>query len=561
MLRLRPFVIAMPKLVTLVVVVPALCLVWAALPSGVALAATPVSGYEVVQSPPLAFGDGGFGGWSCPVGKTVLGGGFEATDPVSVSAPGTPGSVWPHQIFGPTESGWVVQDDIDGAGNTITIYVICANAPPGYEVVDSGPMVFGDGGYGGWSCPVGKVVLDGGFQALDPVAVSAPGTPGSVWPHHTFGPDDYGWVIRDDPNGFGNLITVYAICADAPTGYVVDQSPPLAFGDGGYGGWSCPTGKVLLGGGFDALDTVAVSAPGTPESVWPHHTFGPNEYGWVIQDDPNGAGNTITIYAICANVPVEGAGVATGGGQVPVAGGMASFGFNARTEEGEASGHLNYKNHVTGAHLNCTVTAFTELTPTTATFSGTCNPQSSASSFEAELEDNDEPGKGSDKFTITYNAMTEGGTLTAGNVQIRSEPAAAASSSGNDTAATGAGDGAFPSGASLNGVSINGLETGLGLSIAPDGAAAGTFVATLLGTSALGHPQAIEVDGRVTGGSVGPDGSVTLTGTAAVDVGDGSLSLLDVPFSVTATTDSLLLQVGTSTLPPASLTGGSITID
>jgi hypothetical protein len=528
--------------------------------SGVALAATPVSGYEVVQSPPLPFGDGGFGGWSCPAGKTVIGGGHEATDPVSVSAPGTPGSIWPHYVFPPGESGWVVQDDLDGSSNTITIYVICADTPPGYVVVDTTPMLFGDGGYGGWSCPAGKVVLSGGFLATDPVAVSAPGTPDSSWPHYTFGPDEYGWVIRDDPNNAPNLIKIYVICADAPTGYVVVESPPLTFGDGGYGGWSCPAGKVVLGGGYEAEDTVAVSAPGTPESVWPHYTFGPNEYGWVIRDDPNGAGNTITIYAICATAQGDvGVGAATGGGQVSVAGGRASFGFNAKNRDGEASGHLNYKNHVTGAHLNCTVETFIELTPTRARFVGPCNQQSSASDFEVEVEDNDEPGKNSDKFTITYNGITEGGTLTAGNIQIRAEPAAAASS--NDTAVTGAGDGGLPSGATFNGVSLSGLETGLGLSIAQDGTATGRFVATLLGASALGQAQAIQVDGRVTGGSVGSDGSVTLSGTAAVDIGDGSPSLLDVPFSVTATADSLLLELGTSTLPRASLTGGGISIE
>jgi hypothetical protein len=549
----------MRRSVRLVVVLSALCLGWAALSPGVALAAAPVSGYEVVESPPLAFGDGGFGGWSCPVGKTVLGGGFEATDPVSVSAPGTPGSIWPHHIFGPAESGWVVQDDLDGSPNTITIYVICANAPPGYEVVNSPPLAFGDGGYGGWSCPAGKVVLDGGFQAIDPVAVSAPGTPGSVWPHYTFGPSEYGWVIRDDPNGAPNLITVYAICADAPTGYVVVDSGPMVFGDGGYGGWSCPTGKVVLGGGFDALDTVAVSAPGTPGSVWPHHTFGPSEYGWVIRDDPNGAGNTITIYVICANVQVEAAGAANGGGQVPVAGGRASFGFNARNEDGVASGHLNYKNHASGAHLSCTVDVFTELTPTTAKFSGTCNPQSSADSFEAEVEDNDEPGKGSDKFTITYNANTEGGTLIAGNIHIRFEPAAAAGSQSNDTAVTGAGAGTSQGG-TFNGVSISGLEVGTGVSIASNGGATGQLLVVLHGTSALGQPREIEVDGKVGAGSLGLDGSATLRGTATVDMG-GGLVLQGVPFTATATAGSLLLSLGTTTLPSATLTGGSITIE
>lgn len=259
-----------------------------------------LAGYVVVTSPEMSFGDGGYGGWSCPAGTVVVGGGFEATDPVAVSAPGTPGSVWPHYTFGPAESGWVIRDDPDGVGNTITVYAICATEPAGYEVVSSSALAFGDGGYGGWSCPTGTVVLGGGFAATDPVAVSAPGTPGSVWPHHTFGAGEYGWVIQDDQNSAGNTITVYAICATEPAGYEVVSSSALAFGDGGYGGWSCSTGNAVSGGGFKGTDPVSVSAPGTPGSVWPHYTFGANEYGWVVRDDPNGAGNTITVYAVCA---------------------------------------------------------------------------------------------------------------------------------------------------------------------------------------------------------------------------------------------------------------------
>ena len=67
----------------------------------------------------------------------VLGGGFAATDPGVGLGPGTPGSVWPHYTFGANEYGWVVQDDQNGAGNTITVYAICASEPAGYEVVSS----------------------------------------------------------------------------------------------------------------------------------------------------------------------------------------------------------------------------------------------------------------------------------------------------------------------------------------------------------------------------------------------------------------------------------------
>jgi hypothetical protein len=180
---------------------------------------TPLSGYGVVTSVVLNYGDGGWGGWSVPAGKVVLGGGFYATAPVAVSVPGTPNSVWEHYTYGPAEYGWVVRDAPDGVNNTITIYAIYADAPPGYGVVTSVPLNYADGGWGGWSVPPGKVVLGGGFYLTGgPASVSAPGTPGSIWPHYTYGSAEYGWVVRDAPDGktsYGS--TLYAIYADEPT--------------------------------------------------------------------------------------------------------------------------------------------------------------------------------------------------------------------------------------------------------------------------------------------------------------------------------------------------------
>jgi hypothetical protein len=264
----------------------------------------PLSGYGVVNSVPLNYGDGGWAGWSVPTDKVVLGGGFALTGgPAAVSVPGTPGSAWPHYTFGAGEYGWVVRDDPDGASSYgSTVYAVYADMPAGYEIVTSSAMAFGDGGYGGWSCPAGKVVIGGGFEATDRVAVSAPGTPGSVWPHYTFGDAESGWVIRDAQDGSGNTITVYAICADMPAGYEVVNSAPLNYGDGGWAGWSCPAGKVVTGGGFALTGlAAAVSVPGTPGSAWPHYTFGAGEYGWVVRDAPDGATSYgSTVYAICA---------------------------------------------------------------------------------------------------------------------------------------------------------------------------------------------------------------------------------------------------------------------
>ena len=111
----------------------------------------------------------------------------------------------------------------------------------------------------------------------------------------------------------------------------------------------------------------------------------------------------------------------TGGGQINVMGGVGSFGFNAKLENGAASGHLNYLNHATRAQLDCQVMVFTELTATTAKFSGTCSSKSAASSFMAEVEDHGNPGKDHDKFKITYGSNTDGSNVTtirSGNIEI-----------------------------------------------------------------------------------------------------------------------------------------------
>src|SRR3989475_472386 len=82
---------------------------------------------------------------------------------------------------------------------------------------------------------------------------------------------------------------------------------------------------------------------GTGEEVVGDADFTP----WLLAPAPGG---------VCTGgVP---SGKVTGGGQVPASGGKATFGFNAKNQAGVgSSGHLNYLNHVTGAHLDCTVNA------------------------------------------------------------------------------------------------------------------------------------------------------------------------------------------------------------
>jgi hypothetical protein len=112
----------------------------------------------------------------------------------------------------------------------------------------------------------------------------------------------------------------------------------------------------------------------------------------------------------------------------------------------------------------------------------------------------------------------------------------------------------------LNGVSLSGLTLGQGLFIGSDGAATGQFQAVLLGTSLLGTPQNVTLEGEVSNGSVAVGGSATFSGTATVDMGDGTVPLVGVPFTVTASTGGLGLILGATALPTATLTAGSITL-
>src|SRR5205814_4951546 len=137
---------------------------------------------------------------------------------------------------------------------------------------------------------------------------------------------------------------------------------------------------------------------------------------------------------------------------------------------------------------------------------------------------------------------------------------APAPAAAQDTGVTGAAEAAFPNGATFNGISLKGLTLGQGMFIAPGGSATGQFQAVLLGTSLLGAAQNITVEGEVGGGSVGADGSATFSGTATVDMGDGTLPLPGVPFTVTASAGSLGLILNAVALPTATVTAGSITV-
>jgi hypothetical protein len=128
-----------------------------------------------------------------------------------------------------------------------------------------------------------------------------------------------------------------------------------------------------------------------------------------------------------------------------------------------------------------------------------------------------------------------------------------------ETDVSAAAEGIFPSGAAFGGVSLQGSTFGIGVVIRSNGSAVGEFQTVLLGTSLLGSPQSISLEGAVSSGLLNADGSATFSGTATLDMGDGSLPTT-VPFAATITTGGLQLTIGTTPLPAQGLGAGSISI-
>jgi hypothetical protein len=157
---------------------------------------------------------------------------------------------------------------------------------------------------------------------------------------------------------------------------------------------------------WGAADGPGPVGPGSGDNVSTNVDFTP----WLTAPAPGGK---------CIGGLLPSGGQVTGGGQINADGGRGSFGFSANATR--QSGHLDYMNHVTRAHLNCTVNSVLILSATKARLSGPCSSKNAggAMSFTADVEDNAKSGKGADKFTISYGAvMNEGGTLVSGNINI-----------------------------------------------------------------------------------------------------------------------------------------------
>jgi len=185
---------------------------------------------------------------------------------------------------------------------------------PGYEVVTTSPLNFGDTGWAGWS-KKGKVVLGAKIisagDSVSDFSVFRPFGPSATTPFgYTYGANEYGFIFRDVSNGAGNSgVKIELYFADPLAGYTISsKSGYNNFSGTGWAGWSAPVGDVVSGGGYEFV--TASASPLSSQfadngSVWPHYTFGATEQGWVVQNGGNGdIASQGRAYVISFDAPV-----------------------------------------------------------------------------------------------------------------------------------------------------------------------------------------------------------------------------------------------------------------
>ena len=173
-----------------------------------------------------------------------------------------------------------------------------AGAPPGYQIVSSGPvnaapsMIVDSGGQ--VACPSGTVPWGGGaaFLGISNFAVASINTSRPSASN--------GWEARVNNIGTTTVqFEVVAVCAHKPSGYkivfhgVVNPASTMTSTAA-----RCPSGRALLAGGlFSTSDSASVQSP----SAWPVSATKFKAFMW----NASSTSASLAAYAICANKPAR----------------------------------------------------------------------------------------------------------------------------------------------------------------------------------------------------------------------------------------------------------------
>lgn len=239
----------------------------------------------------------------CPSGKVTIGGGAQVVNSgsgdfstsIQESAPGALGGT----------SLWLTALKNNGTvSRTIGLFTACATASPsGYQVVRRDVTISALGFLRDVvSCPSGKVALAGGAQVVGSGSAdfktsmqeSSPGTLGgsSVW-----------LVAMRNNDLVSHTVGMFAVCAYAPSGYqVVHTDYPLAAGGFLRNISSCPSGKVVFGGGAQVVGAGSADFKTSIQETAPGGANGLSIWLMAMKNKSTSA-YTVGVSAVCGYAP------------------------------------------------------------------------------------------------------------------------------------------------------------------------------------------------------------------------------------------------------------------
>ncbi|MFI1004294.1 hypothetical protein ACIP10_10705 [Streptomyces galbus] len=149
------------------------------------------------------------------------------------------------------------------------------------------------------ACPTGSVAISGGAETASPGDVNDRiGLVGSFPEVEVNRPSAQGWIANArDWYGEPVTVTVWAVCALAPSGYEVVTAPHADVPSNQSSTVSCPAGKTVLGGGGEIQGEDSTLTKSYPSAFT---SSGPTQ--WTVEGRNNQWSNVgVAGYVTCAD--------------------------------------------------------------------------------------------------------------------------------------------------------------------------------------------------------------------------------------------------------------------